>query len=400
VKPTLILALNPSIDADWRVNDVLWEEKNNVQSERRWAGGKGINVARWLGHLGGEPQLLLPLGGLAGEELAGYLRAEQIAATIVPLREPTRVNVIVSTEAGRQMRFNPLGPKLTAAEWQLLLDGVNRALRQMQESVGAPASAPALGVRRSKGGGDAGALVHGESRPPRTDAHRGHEPPPMARQRLGLRQSSGAFDNPRPPKRQRAAALQDLAVVPTVHGKGGPAGAGSGEGLLVLSGSLPRGVPMDAYAQLIRLAARSGVRTLLDCDGPALAAAVKARPFLVKPNEHELAQWWGKPLRTETGIVRAARSLSAEAGGWVLVSRGGERSLLVNQSSGFLAFAVPRRVKPRNTVGAGDALLAAVAQALQIGLEPEEWLRRGLETGTAATQLQPGELPRRQTGTS
>jgi hypothetical protein len=89
-----------------------------------------------------------------------------------------------------------------------------------RESVGAPASAPALGMHRSKAGGDAGASVHGESRPPRTDAHRGHEPPPMARQRLGLRQSSGAFDNPRPSKRQRAAALQDLAVVPTVHGEG------------------------------------------------------------------------------------------------------------------------------------------------------------------------------------
>src|SRR5690349_18704774 len=59
---TLILALNPSIDAEWRVNDVLWEEKNNVQSERRWAGGKGINVARWLKHIGGKPRLLLPLG--------------------------------------------------------------------------------------------------------------------------------------------------------------------------------------------------------------------------------------------------------------------------------------------------------------------------------------------------
>ena len=55
----LILALNPCIDAEWRVDDVLWEEKNNVQSERRWAGGKGVNVVRWLKHLGGKPLLLL-----------------------------------------------------------------------------------------------------------------------------------------------------------------------------------------------------------------------------------------------------------------------------------------------------------------------------------------------------
>jgi fructose-1-phosphate kinase PfkB-like protein len=323
---TLVLALNPSIDAEWRVTDVLWEEKNNVQSERRWAGGKGINVARWLKHLGDKPLLLLPLGGQPGDELAGYLRAERLPAQIIRLREATRVNIIVTTDAGRQMRFNPLGPKLTAAEWQSLLAVVRRALRQMQASFVAP---------------------------------RAPHPGPL----------------------------------PIGWVEGGPAVAGSGEGVLILSGSLPQGVPVDAYAQLIRLADRAGVRTLLDCDGPALAAAVKARPFLVKPNEHELAQWWGKPLRTEPGIVRAARSLSAQTGGWVLVSRGGERSLLVNETAQFKKFAAPRRVKPRNTVGAGDALLAAVAQAIQTGLEPEEWLRRGLETGTAATQLQPGELP-------
>src|SRR5262245_64206789 len=87
----LVLALNPSIDAEWRVDDVLWEEKNNVHSERRWAGGKGINVARWLQHLGSQPQLLLPLGGKTGGELAGYLRAEKIPAHVIRLREPTRV---------------------------------------------------------------------------------------------------------------------------------------------------------------------------------------------------------------------------------------------------------------------------------------------------------------------
>src|SRR6187401_3639757 len=110
---SLILALNPSIDAEWRLDDVLWEEKNNVQSERRWAGGKGINVARWLKFLGGKPQLLLPLGGNTGQELAGYLHAEKIPTKVVDLREPTRVNVIVTTSTSRQMRFNPLGPTIS-----------------------------------------------------------------------------------------------------------------------------------------------------------------------------------------------------------------------------------------------------------------------------------------------
>ena len=291
----LVLALNPSIDAEWRVADVLWEEKNNVQSERRWAGGKGINVARWLKHLGGKPQLLLPLGGQAGSEIAGYLRREKISAHIIPLREATRVNVIVSTTAGRQMRFNPLGPKLSTPEWRKLLRTIQQHLRWAR--------------------------------------------------------------------------------------------------LLVLSGSLPRGVPVNAYRQIIRLAQRGGVKTLLDCDGVPFGAALGARPFLVKPNEHELAQWWGKSLRRESDIVRAAKALSLETQGWVLVSRGGQRSLLVNVGEGFQQFAAPKPVKPRNTVGAGDALLAAVARQIQLGSAPGEWLRQGLVIGTQATQLPGGELP-------
>lgn len=292
----LVLALNPSIDAEWRVPDVLWEEKNNVQSERRWAGGKGINVARWLKHLGGKPQLLLPLGGQSGSEIAGYLRRERISARIVPLREATRVNVIVSTSAGRQIRFNPLGPNLSAGEWRAILRTIQQRLQRIR--------------------------------------------------------------------------------------------------LLVLSGSLPRGVPVNAYSQILRLAHQSGVKTLLDCDGPPFAAAVSARPFLVKPNEHELAQWWGKPLRREADLVRAARALSQTTHGWVLVSRGGDHSLLVNVGVGYDRFAAPEKVKPRNTVGAGDALLAAVARQIQLGRAPDEWLRQGLITGTQATQLSGGELPK------
>lgn len=291
----LVLALNPSIDAEWQVADVLWEEKNNVMAERRWAGGKGINVARWLKYLGGKSRLLLPLGGAAGAELAGYLRGEKISADIVPLREATRVNVIVTTKTGRQVRFNPMGPQLSAREWRNLFLALEKHLRRIK--------------------------------------------------------------------------------------------------LLVLSGSLPRGVPVDAYAQILRCAHRWAVPVLLDCDGAPFAAAVGARPFLVKPNEHELAIWWQKPLRSETEILKAARALSGATRGWVLVSRGGQRSLLINVAEDFQQFAAPRKVQPQNTVGAGDALLAAVVRQIQQGRAPTEWLLQGLITGTQATQLPAGQLP-------
>ena len=93
-----VVALNPAIDAEWRVEDVLWEEKNVVHAQRRWPGGKGANVARWLKFLSHDPELLIPLGGATGREMSSGLRAQRLCAHIVSLIEDTRVNVIVTTE--------------------------------------------------------------------------------------------------------------------------------------------------------------------------------------------------------------------------------------------------------------------------------------------------------------
>ena len=291
----LVLALNPSVDVEWRVPRVRWEEKNDVLSERRWPGGKGVNVARWLKHLGARPRLLIPLGGSTGKEIAAGLRRERVSLEIVSLREPTRANVIVTAESGGQLRFNPLGPILSTKEWREIL-------RRTQSS---------------------------------------------------LSQAS----------------------------------------LLVLSGSLPRGVAVDAYAQLIRAAEASGVRTLLDCDGPRFVEAVKARPFLVKPNQHELEQWSGVPLRSMSAVRREASRLSRVTKGWVLVSLGGKGALLVSEVDGYCRRFAPPKMKPVNTVGAGDALLAAVAMQIQPGSAPGEWLAVGVAVGTAATRCVAGHLP-------
>jgi 1-phosphofructokinase family hexose kinase len=300
VKSIGVFALNPAIDAEWQVDDVLWEEKNTVHSQRRWAGGKGVNVARWLHFLRADAGLVIPLGGETGRELETQLRAEHITTRVVPLRESTRVNVIVTTAHGRQMRFNPAGPRLRATEWRAILD-----------------------------------------------------------------------------------VVRDLA------------GARTAPACLVLSGSLPPGAPVDAYAQIIRLARRRGVRVLLDCDGPAFAAAVREHPFLVKPNAHELSLWAGRELRSAAAIGRAARELSAATGHWVLVSMGADGALLVNEPESSYARASAPRVRTLTTVGTGDALLAAVAGRLARGAAPIEWLRHAVATGTAATQFDGGRFPGR-----
>jgi 6-phosphofructokinase 2 len=293
---TLIVALNPSIDAEWRVNRFCWEEKNQVLLERRWAGGKGVNVARWLRHLGGRPRLLLPLGGITGEELRGLLRSEGLPALRVPVAGSTRVNVIVTTRHQGQMRFNPLGPTLSRREW-----------REVE-----------------------------------------------IRFRAQLSRAS----------------------------------------LVVLSGSLPRGVPIDAYARLLRHARKAGVRTILDCDGPAFAAAVAERPFLVKPNEHELAGWIGKPLKSSPSYQIAARTLADETGGWVLLSRGCRGAWLLNSGANEPLSQDAPRIRAVNTVGAGDAMLAGGVFAMLQNDTPRHWLQAAVRAGSAAVRCPGGRLPK------
>lgn len=291
----LVLALNPSIDVEWRVSGLHPDEKNVIQSERRWAGGKGINVARWLKHLGHRPALLLPLGAETGDELGRFLRSESIPYTAVPIREPTRCNFIVSPPTGPQLRFNPPGPKLSQAAWTLLSRSARRAL---------PRSACAI-----------------------------------------------------------------------------------------FSGSLPRAAPLSTYARFVRLAHELGTKVLLDCDGPALNQALRTRPFLVKPNRAELAQCLARPLPRLTDVHAAATRLSEMTGGWVLASLGPAGALLAHAAHGVSWFAKAPQVSVRNTVGAGDALLAAAARQIILGEPPEQWLRWGIATGTACAECPPGLLP-------
>jgi 1-phosphofructokinase family hexose kinase len=80
---------------------------------------------------------------------------------------------------------------------------------------------------------------------------------------------------------------------------------------VVVAGSLPPGVEPEFYAELIRRLAGEDVRVAVDTSGPALLAAVTAKPSLIKPNHHELEEAANRPLRTLKDVVEAATALSS-----------------------------------------------------------------------------------------
>ncbi|MER7752836.1 1-phosphofructokinase family hexose kinase [Kitasatospora sp. NPDC097643] len=126
---------------------------------------------------------------------------------------------------------------------------------------------------------------------------------------------------------------------------------------VVLSGSLPVGVPPDAYGTLVALAVEAGVPAVLDAEGPALRAGLPAGPALVKPNAAELAATAG-PVDPLTG----ARMLRAAGARAVVVSLG-PGGLLASTPDGDWRARPPEQVRG-NPTGAGDSAVAALTVGL------------------------------------
>jgi 1-phosphofructokinase len=154
---------------------------------------------------------------------------------------------------------------------------------------------------------------------------------------------------------------------------------------LVTCGSLPEGMPIDFHATLAR---RAGTKVAVDTSGAPLAAAVAARPDLVKPNLEELAELVGRPLDSLGDVLAAARELRAGGVGAVLVSLGAGGALLVEESGEYHAATPP--VTVRSTVGAGDATLAGFLAAGGAGPDA---LTRAVAYGAAACRLPGSEMP-------
>ncbi|MEE8419678.1 MAG: 1-phosphofructokinase [Dehalococcoidales bacterium] len=157
--------------------------------------------------------------------------------------------------------------------------------------------------------------------------------------------------------------------------------------ILVAGGSIPPGVPEDIYYEMVQDAHGFGVKTILDCSGKGLEEGIKARPFLIKPNVHEIERLLGRKLPDEKSIIKAAFELVAEGVEIVVISRNKEG--LIAASRDQVVKAVPPPVKIKSTVGAGDCTVAGLAIRLANGDSLTEACRLAAAMGTAAV-LTPG----------
>ena len=126
---------------------------------------------------------------------------------------------------------------------------------------------------------------------------------------------------------------------------------------LVLSGSIPACLPSDTYEAIMAHLQNRGIQIVVDATRELLVNVLKYHPFLIKPNNHELGEIFGKELPTDTEIVDCAKKLQDMGGRNILVSMAGDGALLLDEHGNCHRTGCPKGTVV-NSVGAGDSMVA------------------------------------------
>ncbi len=152
--------------------------------------------------------------------------------------------------------------------------------------------------------------------------------------------------------------------------------------ILCLSGAIQKTLPQNTYETILERLMDREIRFVVDATGELLLNVLKYKPFLVKPNHHELAEMLGRELKTEEELFEGAKELQARGACNVLVSRAGDGALLLTETGEQLTVgALKGEVK--NSVGAGDSMVAGFIAGYLQKQDYAYALRLGAAAGSA-----------------
>ena len=276
------VTLNPSIDYIVRLDQVQVGSVNRMDSDDKFAGGKGINVSRVLKRLDIPNTATGFIGGFTGKFITDTLADEAIETRFVQVAEDTRINVKI--KADQETEINGTGPNVEPAQLEEL-----------------------------------------------------------------------------------KAILSSLTAEDTV----------------VFAGSSAKNLGNVIYKDLIALTRKTGAQVVCDFEGQTLIDSLDYQPLLVKPNNHELGAIFGVKLESLDEIEKYARELLAKGAQNVIISMAGDGALLVTSEGAY--FAKPIKGTVKNSVGAGDSMVAGFTGEFVKSKDAVEAFKWGVTCGTATT---------------
>lgn len=143
--------------------------------------------------------------------------------------------------------------------------------------------------------------------------------------------------------------------------------------ILVMSGSIPPGVPTDIYQRLIHMAHKKDVKTVLDAAGEPFLLGLEEKPFLIKPNSLEFEQAFKKEIRSGASPLEVARHIVDGGIPYLCISMGADGALLLDKEHAYRAKPLP--VEPKGLTGAGDSMVAGICYAIRKRLGSADMLR-------------------------
>ncbi|CAM3417781.1 1-phosphofructokinase [Streptococcus pluranimalium] len=276
------VTLNPSIDYIVRLDAVEVGQVNRMESDDKYAGGKGINVSRILKRLAIDNTATGFIGGFTGRFITEELEKEGISTAFVPVSQDTRINVKI--KADQETEINGAGPVISE---------------------------------------------------------------------------------------QELAALKDQLAHLTA------------DDVVVFAGSAPSNLGNQVYKELLPIAKEAGAAIVCDFEGQTLLDSLGYQPLLVKPNNHELEAIFDVTLKTLDDIETYARKILEMGAQNALISMAGDGALLVTENAAY--FAKPIKGQVKNSVGAGDSMVAGFTGELVKSGDALEALKWGVACGTATT---------------
>ncbi|OPJ58421.1 1-phosphofructokinase [Clostridium chromiireducens] len=152
---------------------------------------------------------------------------------------------------------------------------------------------------------------------------------------------------------------------------------------LILSGSIPNSVPDDIYESIMSSLADRGVEFIVDATKDLLLKVLKFKPFLIKPNHHELAEMFDVELKSDEDIIKYGRKLQEMGAKNVLISMAGDGAILLPENSEAIKREVPKG-ELKNSVGAGDSMVAGFLCGYLRNKDIDEAFKMGIATGSAS----------------
>lgn len=151
---------------------------------------------------------------------------------------------------------------------------------------------------------------------------------------------------------------------------------------LVLAGSIPKSVPNDIYQTIMKNLSHKKINVVVDATKDLLLNVLKYKPFLIKPNHLELAELFNVEIKTDEDIITYSRKLQEMGAQNVLISMGGDGSILLTSSGEVVKISVPKGTVI-NTVGSGDSMVAGFIAGYLKSKDLKSALKLATATGSA-----------------